>query len=64
MRLARFRIAALAWGFTLAMAAGRPACADESPKYAERGIAAYHAGKYDLARLFFAKALQDAVLKG
>jgi tetratricopeptide (TPR) repeat protein len=42
----------------------RPACADESPKYAERGIAAYHAGKYDLARMFFAKALQDAVLKG
>lgn len=38
--------------------------ADDSPKYAERGMAAYYAGKYDLARLFFAKALQDAVLKG
>ncbi len=38
--------------------------ADDSPKYAERGMAAYAAGKYDLARLFFNKALQDAVLKG
>lgn len=38
--------------------------ADDSPKYAERGVAAYTAGKYDLARMFFAKALQDAVLKG
>lgn len=38
--------------------------ADDSPKYAERGISAYSAGKYDLARMFFAKALQDAVLKG
>ncbi len=38
--------------------------ADDSPKYAERGMAAYSAGKYDLARLFFNKALQDAVLKG
>jgi len=38
--------------------------ADDSPKYAERGIAAYSAGKFDLARMFFAKALQDAVLKG
>jgi tetratricopeptide (TPR) repeat protein len=54
----------LAWLCLLALGAFRPACADESPKYAERGIAAYHAGKYDLARMFFAKALQDAVLKG
>jgi tetratricopeptide (TPR) repeat protein len=46
--------------FALASAAR----ADDSPKYAERGIAAYSAGKYDLARMFFAKALQDAVLKG
>ncbi|HKP97512.1 MAG TPA: hypothetical protein VJ385_17335 [Fibrobacteria bacterium] len=38
--------------------------ADDSPKYAERGLSAYHAGKYDLARMFFSKALQDAVLKG
>ncbi len=38
--------------------------ADESPKYAERGITAYHSGRYDLAQLFFAKALQDAILKG
>jgi tetratricopeptide (TPR) repeat protein len=38
--------------------------ADDSPKYAERGVAAYAAGKYDLARLFFSRALQDAVLKG
>lgn len=38
--------------------------ADDSPKYAARGIAAYNAGKYDLARLFFAKSLQDAILKG
>ena len=38
--------------------------ADDSPKYAERGISAYYAGKYDLARMFFSKALQDAVLKG
>lgn len=48
----------------LAFAAARPIRADESPKYAERGVAAYAAGKYDLARMFFAKALQDAVLKG
>lgn len=41
-----------------------PARADESPKYAERGVSAYQAGKYDLARMFFAKALQDAVLRG
>src|SRR5437899_1338315 len=46
--------------FALASAAR----ADDSPKYAERGISAYSAGKYDLARMFFAKALQDAVLKG
>lgn len=38
--------------------------ADDSPKYAERGLSAYYAGKYDLARMFFTKALQDAVLKG
>lgn len=47
--------------FALACA---PAHADDSPKYAERGMSAYYAGKYDLARMFFAKALQDAVLKG
>jgi tetratricopeptide (TPR) repeat protein len=47
--------------FALACA---PARADDSPKYAERGMSAYYAGKYDLARMFFAKALQDAVLKG
>ncbi|MEO6094868.1 MAG: hypothetical protein ABIW76_04000 [Fibrobacteria bacterium] len=41
-----------------------PAHADESPKYAERGVSAYNSGKYDLARMFFSKALQDAVLKG
>ena len=41
-----------------------PLRADDSPKYAERGISAYYAGKYDLARRFFSKALQDAVLKG
>jgi tetratricopeptide (TPR) repeat protein len=41
-----------------------PVSADESPKYAERGVSAYNAGKYDLARMFFSKALQDAVLKG
>ena len=41
-----------------------PAQADDSPKHAERGIQAYQAGKYDLARMFFTKALQDAVLKG
>lgn len=38
--------------------------ADDSPKHAERGVQAYQAGKYDLARLFFGRALQDAVLKG
>ncbi|MDB5048525.1 MAG: hypothetical protein JWO30_1596, partial [Fibrobacteres bacterium] len=27
-------------------------------------MSAYYAGKYDLARMFFSKALQDAVLKG
>jgi tetratricopeptide (TPR) repeat protein len=59
--IAPFRIACIC---VLALAAGRPALADESPKYAERGVAAYHSGKYDLARMFFAKALQDAVLKG
>lgn len=42
----------------------RAARADDSPKYAERGLSAYYAGKYDLARMFFSKALQDAVLKG
>ncbi|MDB5103046.1 MAG: hypothetical protein JWP91_735 [Fibrobacteres bacterium] len=42
----------------------RAARADDSPKYAERGLTAYYAGKYDLARMFFAKAMQDAVLKG
>ncbi|MEO7424693.1 MAG: hypothetical protein ABI036_05860 [Fibrobacteria bacterium] len=42
----------------------RVARADDSPKYAERGLSAYYAGKYDLARMFFSKALQDAVLKG
>jgi hypothetical protein len=40
------------------------ALADDSPKHAERGVQAYQAGKHDLARMFFAKALQDAVLKG
>jgi tetratricopeptide (TPR) repeat protein len=48
----------------LAIAFPRGARADDSPKYAERGLTAYYAGKYDLARMFFAKALQDAVLKG
>ncbi len=38
--------------------------ADDSPKYAERGMSAYYSGKFDLARLFFSKALQDAILKG
>lgn len=38
--------------------------ADDSPKYGERGMSAYYAGKYDLARMFFSKALQDAILKG
>lgn len=38
--------------------------ADDSPKHAERGVQAYREGKFDLARLFFTKALQDAVLKG
>lgn len=38
--------------------------ADDSPKHAERGVQAYQAGKYDLARIFFTRALQDAVLKG
>lgn len=41
-----------------------PVFADDSPKHAERGVQAYQAGKYDLARVFFTKALQDAVLKG
>jgi len=48
----------LHWGLT------PRALADDSPKHAERGVQAYHAGKYDLARIFFTKALQDAVLKG
>ena len=50
-------------GFCLLVSAGL-GHADDSQKYAERGVAAYHSGKFDLARLFFAKALQDAVLKG
>ncbi len=37
---------------------------DTSPKLSGRGLQAYHAGKYDLAKLFFNQALQDAVLKG
>ena len=41
-----------------------PARADDSPKYAERGVTAYRAGNFELARVFFHKALQDAVLKG
>lgn len=56
-------LAALAAALCLAVSAV-PARADESPKYAERGVSAYRAGKYDLARMFFAKALQDAVLRG
>lgn len=38
--------------------------ADDSPIYAVRGMSAYKAGKYELAKMFFTKALQDAVLKG
>lgn len=41
-----------------------PVRADDSHKHAERGVQAYQAGKYDLARMFFTRALQDAVLKG
>lgn len=49
----------------LAIAACAPAVrADDSHKHAERGVQAYQAGKYDLARMFFTKALQDALLKG
>jgi tetratricopeptide (TPR) repeat protein len=58
----RFLVHTLFAAACLAIAA--PARADDSPKYAERGVSAYYAGKYDLARMFFAKALQDAVLKG
>jgi tetratricopeptide (TPR) repeat protein len=54
---------ALALGVCLFSVPGR-AIADDSPKYAERGVSAYNAGKYDLARMFFSKALQDAILKG
>ena len=49
---------------TLNFALPRAAHADDSPKYAERGLSAYYSGRYDLARMFFTKALQDAVLKG
>jgi tetratricopeptide (TPR) repeat protein len=49
---------------SLLLCSAVPLRADDSPKYAERGIQAYSAGKYDLARLFFSRALQDAVLKG
>ncbi len=59
----RSTLAALIVGLCLLLPGGY-ARADDSPKYAERGLAAYYAGKYDLARLFFAKALQDAILKG
>jgi hypothetical protein len=48
----------------LSLAFSTAVFADDSPKYAERGMSAYFAGKYDLARMFFSKALQDAVLKG
>lgn len=58
----RLPAAALAVGLLFAGAA--PARADDSPKHAERGVQAYQAGKYDLARMFFTRALQDAVLKG
>lgn len=37
---------------------------DDSRKHAERGVQAYRAGKYDLARMFFTRALHDAFLKG
>ena len=50
--------------FAFAFCAAAPLRADDSPKYAQRGLAAYTAGKYELARMFLAKALQDAVLKG
>jgi tetratricopeptide (TPR) repeat protein len=50
--------------FAILIFAIAPIFADDSPKFAERGVAAYAAGKYDLARLFFSRALQDAVLKG
>ena len=51
-----------ALALVLALAAASPA--DDSPKHAERGVQAYREGKFDLARLFFTRALQDAVLKG
>jgi len=55
-------LAAALWALS---AAFPPAArADASPRHAERGVSAYRAGQYDLARMFFAKALQDAVLKG
>lgn len=59
-----FSICNLIFAIFFAFLSAAPLHADDSPKYAERGIAAYYAGKYDLARMFFAKALQDAVLKG
>jgi tetratricopeptide (TPR) repeat protein len=59
----RFRFPCLILGICL-LAVSASVRADDSPKYAERGRSAYYAGKYDLARLFFAKALQDAILKG
>jgi tetratricopeptide (TPR) repeat protein len=62
-----FRVLAFVLNFalcTLTFALPRASRADDSPKYAERGLSAYYAGKYDLARMFFSKALQDAVLKG
>jgi hypothetical protein len=48
----------------LVLALAAATFADDSPKHAERGVQAYREGKFDLARLFFTKALQDAVLKG
>jgi tetratricopeptide (TPR) repeat protein len=42
----------------------RPLRAQDSPHLARKGVAAYRAGEYDLARLFFARSLRDAVLKG
>ena len=47
-----------------ALCAAQPARADDSPRHAERGVQAYRSGKFDLARVFFTHALQDAVLKG
>lgn len=41
-----------------------PPRAEDSPRHAERGVQAYRSGKFDLARVFFTHALQDAVLKG